>query len=140
MKNYIFIISLIVLISFAFMVFAKSEPKGQPFQALWDAIEECSGAPGPEGPQGPPGESNWDEDRIAELEEEIELLRNRQCFLGTTLSCDTGELGACSIGTKSCTDDLVWGECIADNESEDEICGDGIDNDCDGEIDEGCAS
>jgi len=136
MKNYIFIVSLIVLISFAFVAFAKSKPNGQPFQALWEAIEEF----GPQDPQGPPGESNWDEDRIAELEEQVELLRNRECFLGTTLTCDTDLLGACSVGTKSCNDSLVWGECIADNEPENEICDDEIDNDCDGEVDEECGS
>jgi len=83
-----------------FLVFnvamAGENPNGQPFQALWQAIRNLSQRidniqliPGPVGPQGPqgergsdgspgpkgdPGDSNWNEERIVELENRITYL------------------------------------------------------------------
>ncbi len=47
------------------------------------------------------------------------------------------DIGTCKKGLKSCKDGL-WGECIGAVEPRDEICGDGLDNNCNNEIDEGC--
>jgi hypothetical protein len=53
-------------------------------------------------------------------------------------------LGACSGGSFECTKDGKGTTCStgpggSNDQSKTEICGDGIDNDCDGVIDEGCA-
>ena len=54
----------------------------------------------------------------------------RQCETGATDACTT----ACGTqGTTTCDDNLVWGACEPD--AAETICGDGIDNDCDGRID-----
>ena len=52
---------------------------------------------------------------------------------GGGLACDTGELGICAAGLTVCTDDGV--DCARIAEPSEEVC-DGLDNDCDGEIDE----
>ncbi|SRR6266498_4567111 len=61
MKKYIIlaVVGLVVSVSF---VFAESQPDGQPFQAIWDAIRELKDQitniqliPGPKGDSGPQG-------------------------------------------------------------------------------------
>jgi len=52
---------------------------------------------------------------------------------GTT--CSTGNVGVCSTGTTLCTNGSL--SCEPDNEPSQEVC-DGLDNDCDGMVDEGC--
>ncbi len=64
------------------------------------------------------------------------------CTCGISSDCyagppDTRGVGACSDGTREC-DGEVWGECVNSVTPVAETCGDGIDNDCDGEVDEGC--
>ena len=49
-------------------------------------------------------------------------------------ACDTGLLGACAAGTLGCID--LEEVCVQDGEAGDEVCDD-VDNDCDGEVDEG---
>ena len=58
------------------------------------------------------------------------------CAEDDTQQCGTN-VGACEYGTRSCVDG-IWGACIGGIVATTEICGDGIDNDCDGQIDEGC--
>jgi hypothetical protein len=65
-----------------------------------------------------------------------------QCTPGDILSCYTGpsrtmNVGACKAGTKTCGQDGVFGECTQVVPTE-EICLNGIDDNCDGHIDEGC--
>jgi hypothetical protein len=50
--------------------------------------------------------------------------------------CDTGMPGVCSDGTWQCVNGSL--ECVPDTGPSTEICGDFLDNDCDGEVDEGC--
>jgi len=58
------------------------------------------------------------------------------CEPGETRDCDTGQLGICAAGTQTCTENKDWGECVQNNDPADEICDDGLDNDCDGYIDD----
>jgi alpha-tubulin suppressor-like RCC1 family protein len=48
--------------------------------------------------------------------------------------CETGELGVCAVGTSVCTGGSM--ECVRNEEPSAERC-DSLDNDCDGEVDEG---
>ena len=151
MKKALIIVIAITLLVSVNIVIAKTGPNGRPFQDIWNAINlgsnsQCSsecpqgpeGPEGPEGPQGEPGESSWDEDRITELEERVGILETRECLPESVKEVDTGLLGICSTGTQTCDQDWLWEEIVPDNESVDEVCDDGLDNDCDGEVDEGC--
>lgn len=57
-----------------------------------------------------------------------------ECQDGETQSCQADSFGICANGEQTCSNGQ-WGECIPGN-PEQEICDD-LDNDCDGEIDEG---
>lgn len=52
---------------------------------------------------------------------------------GTGIMCSTGLLGVCSAGTVKCQNDVV--DCFSDVPASNEIC-DGLDNNCDGMVDE----
>ena len=53
------------------------------------------------------------------------------CTSGQTQSCNTGLQGICSAGTMTCSNGK-WGGCVQSNSPKAEICGNGIDEDCDG--------
>ncbi len=53
------------------------------------------------------------------------------CIVGETQECGT-DVGICEIGTQTCMDDGHWGPCKNGTMPLPEICGDGLDNDCDG--------
>ncbi len=60
-----------------------------------------------------------------------------ETFPGKGDSCSTGLLGVCAAGTKACeAGAIVCNQNVAANT---EICGDSLDNDCDGEVDNGCS-
>jgi putative metal-binding protein len=60
------------------------------------------------------------------------------CRVGDTQACGGQEVGACHAGTETCQSDGKWGPCSGEVPPGDEVCGNGIDDDCDGETDETC--
>ncbi len=61
------------------------------------------------------------------------------CPANTPASCSTGKLGVCAIGTHTCNGTgTAWSSCTQNIVATAEICGDGLDNDCDGQVDNGC--
>lgn len=61
------------------------------------------------------------------------------CNNGQTRSCGpSSETGECKKGTVSCVGGIWSTSCMGAVYPENEICGDNKDNDCDGQIDEGC--
>ncbi len=56
---------------------------------------------------------------------------------GGGAACSTGLLGVCAAGTMTCTGGTL--SCLQNTGATTEICGDSLDNNCDGQIDENCA-
>ena len=54
------------------------------------------------------------------------------CEAGTERACGNDD---CGLGTQSCGSDGTWSDCADDDSPSGEQC-DGVDNDCDGDIDE----
>ena len=60
------------------------------------------------------------------------------CSPGDTRECGTNE-GACQAGIQICTNEREWNiECQGEIPPVEEICEDNVDNNCDGEVNEGC--
>lgn len=57
------------------------------------------------------------------------------CVEETTQSCGT-DVGVCEFGLQTCHDG-AFGECEGSIEPADELCGDSLDDNCDGSVDEG---
>ena len=61
------------------------------------------------------------------------------CDPGETRACGPDPVGVCRQGVQACADDGQWGACEGAVEPGDEVCGNALDDDCDGGVDEGCA-
>lgn len=96
---------------------------------VWSA---CKGEvkPGPEDCNGQDDDCNGKID---------DGLATQECYLGPT---PTKGVGACKAGVRNCDSDKgKWTECLGQVlPAGKEVCGDGIDNDCNGQTDEGCSS
>lgn len=61
------------------------------------------------------------------------------CTNGQTQSCGPNtDIGICEYGSQTCSSN-AWGICLGSVMPTDEICGNGLDDDCDSSVDEGCA-
>lgn len=63
---------------------------------------------------------------------------NCSCVNSRTQTCGI-DTGACRVGSQTCANG-TWGTCAGEIVAVTEICSDNIDNDCDGQTDEGCSS
>ncbi|MBU0708117.1 hypothetical protein KKG41_07185, partial [Patescibacteria group bacterium] len=61
---------------------------------------------------------------------------------GSMRQCGYSDIGECSMGTQICQGDLTWGPCNSPLPvyPKSEICGDGLDQDCNGIADEFCTT
>jgi streptogramin lyase len=66
--------------------------------------------------------------------------KTQACFSGPAGICDPATnscKGACKMGTMTNTGEM-WGPCVGDVLPTAEVCCDAVDNNCDGNVDEGC--
>jgi hypothetical protein len=76
-----------------------------------------------------------DDDCDGEADEEV-----CTCVSGATRSCDTGREGICSNGSQTCSaDGRSWSPCLPVLSPIREDCTNGLDEDCDGLVNNGCA-
>ncbi len=57
-----------------------------------------------------------------------------QCLDGQTRPCGTTDVGACALGVETC-EGGAWQPCVGAIEPVDEVCGNDVDDDCDGVAD-----
>jgi hypothetical protein len=55
---------------------------------------------------------------------------------GGGMACDSGQLGECAAGTTHCNGGSI--QCVPNQTAVTEICGNGLDDDCNGQADNGC--
>jgi hypothetical protein len=64
-----------------------------------------------------------------------------ECAVGQTESCYTGDpetmgVGVCAPGHRTCTSAATWGMCVGEVTPGQEVCGNGVDENCSGAADE----
>lgn len=82
--------------------------------------------------------SVWD--NAGEAHEWVHVqVENTPCNVGSERECGGGVgVGACTPGVERCLAPGFWSACEGRVDPQSEVCGDGVDNDCDNETDEGC--
>lgn len=73
------------------------------------------------------------------------LVLGQECTSGDQRPCYEGDtstrgVGACTLGEQTCEVTGTWGACKNQGKPGVETCEDSVDNDCDGKVNEGCAS
>lgn len=102
-----------------------------------------SGCANEVGPSPDTCDNNADDDCNGIVNDGYPNASGCKCIPGTTLPCYEGAagtqgVGACRGGTKTCaTRGTYYGYCADQVTPINEVCGNGIDDDCDGQIDEG---
>jgi hypothetical protein len=69
-----------------------------------------------------------------DCDSQVDDLAEQPCYEGPV---GTADVGACRAGTQPCSGGQ-WGLCTGQILPSAEQCGDGLDNNCDGQVDEGC--
>jgi hypothetical protein len=99
----------------------------------------ATGAAGPAGPMGPAGDIG-----PQGLQGKAGPAGTFSCNPGDMLGCYTGpgttlNVGTCKSGIRTCNaDGTEFGDCIGEVVPDFEVCGDELDNSCNGQVDEGC--
>jgi hypothetical protein len=80
-----------------------------------------------------------DNDCNAQIDEACE----DECPPGVERACFPGPpaligVGVCRAGRQACVEGSAWGPCLGAVEPGAEVCDDGLDGDCNGQIDDGC--
>jgi hypothetical protein len=92
-------------------------------------VEECNGT---------------DDNGNGQVDEGCTCTKNavQQCFVGDPAKAG---IGTCAWGSQTCTSnggnefsETAWSECTGSGMATGEVCGDQLDNDCDGVLDNGC--
>ena len=83
--------------------------------------------------------NGFDDDCDGELDDGLSC---GDCVVGATEPCYDGPAEAlgnppCQMGARTCTEDGTWGPCEGAVLPAEELCNDGVDDDCDGEGDDG---
>ncbi len=73
---------------------------------------------------------------IMEEQPTLEVIYEHECNNNQQRNCDTGQEGICMYGIQICSAGK-WGTCTPENNPINELC-DGLDNDCNGEVDNNC--
>lgn len=110
----------------------------------------CNEDPVPQGPTGTGklgepcnSDGSCDSGLFCNRSNVCEQIVQEDCTPNSTQACYTGSnntknVGACKEGLKTCNSDGKWGACENEVLPTDEICGDEVDNNCNGQKDEGC--